>query len=373
MKFLIFCSIAILYSGGLSAQVPAYGHPGSLDIATWNLDWFGSSKYGPSDDQLQSESVGRVLHDSEIDIWCFEEVADTNQMNQILGQYGNYGHVYARYWQDQKIAWVWKHEEWEYLDDSMILTNHSVDFAHGRLPLYCVLKSKMNGDTLHLLGLHLKANTGDEESQRLAWESRKASINLLNEWVSGHNDSYLILAGDWNDGLKTSVYHDTLSSLIQLRASGTFLTMSLDSAGLHSWYYGGHVIDHLWTLGPFLQTYELMECRILPMDLYFADYPNTVSDHLPVFCSFNRLTTALINPESAAIQVYPNPSKGEFYLSGAESIENIQVFSIQGIDCTKTCRRIGRNHWQTMLSPGIYQITFQAGEHTLCRRLVLRP
>jgi hypothetical protein len=80
MRFLLYTVAGWLFSlapAPAHAQtLPPIGTDASLDIATWNIEWFGSPSNGPTDDARQLENVRMVIEQSEIDLWAVEEIAD---------------------------------------------------------------------------------------------------------------------------------------------------------------------------------------------------------------------------------------------------------------------------------------------------------
>lgn len=369
----LFFILFLLSIRNSEAQIPAFGQSRYCDLASWNLYWFGDAQYGPSDKKKQAGAIGEVLRNAKIDIWFFQEIVDTSSFSDQLSLNGNFGHVYARYWQSQKTAWVWNTAEWEYISDSMILDPYSADFANGRLPLYCGLRSKKTGDTLHLVGIHLKAHTGDDAAKHKAWKSRGRAVLHLQNWVSSFSDKQVVIAGDWNDDIDKSIYQDSLSPLLPLKEEGTFLLESFSWAGAHSWYYGQEMIDHIWVNDRLSHFYKEKSAKLLPIDLYFADYPNTISDHFPVFASFSFQPNAVDDLKQMEFKLYPNPTNDWIRIEAGFEISRIEVFDIQGNIVNEVFPHQQKFDWKPLLPEGVYVLRVHGGEVPLIRRLVLSP
>jgi hypothetical protein len=102
--------------------VPAQGTPATLDIGNWNLDWFGSTDFGPTDEVLQLRNVAAVMGGADLDIWGLEEVVDADQFADLLSTLPGYSGLLANdpsvvdgaaYYTDfddteQKVALVWR-------------------------------------------------------------------------------------------------------------------------------------------------------------------------------------------------------------------------------------------------------------------------
>ena len=356
------------------AQVPSFGAPDRIDLASWNLMWYGHPVYGSANKTAQRSSIGEVLRNARIDIWFFQEVCDTGDFSDLLMESGPFQHVYARYWQSQKTAWVWDSTQWTLLSDSMVLDDFSADFAGGRLPLLTVLKAKNTPDTLFLLGIHLKANTGTDTQKEEAWYNRKASSDHLLNWQEGFRDRRVIIAGDWNDGMDTSVFRDTLSPFLQLREAGLFLLEKQALAGEKSWYYGNTCIDHIWTNTRAAAMYRKASSQILPMEWYFTNYPTEVSDHFPVFAALNWSQGSGIPCEKKVpVFVYPNPSRGSFYMDGWDELIPIHVVDMLGSSVSFEWKKEGDKSIIHIPKQGIYTLFIQSGGQVFVYRLVVNP
>ena len=71
--------IGILFLGyflnlGIS-QVPKIGSDSTLDIANWNIEWFGDSLNGPSNENTQLTNAVKVIKSMDMDIWGLCEIA----------------------------------------------------------------------------------------------------------------------------------------------------------------------------------------------------------------------------------------------------------------------------------------------------------
>ena len=56
----------------------SFGDDNSLDIATWNIEWF------PKNDQITVDYVTEIISLLEFDILSIQELDDTSMFNQML-------------------------------------------------------------------------------------------------------------------------------------------------------------------------------------------------------------------------------------------------------------------------------------------------
>ena len=73
----IFMLLALAWSSmqSASAQIEVVGTDATLDVATWNIEWFGASYNGPSDDAVQVQNVADIVLGTGIDLWAVQEIA----------------------------------------------------------------------------------------------------------------------------------------------------------------------------------------------------------------------------------------------------------------------------------------------------------
>lgn len=371
-KALLLLSLLSCFPG--QAQVPSFGSMERIDLASWNLMWYGHAVYGSTNKARQRSSVGQVLRNAKIDIWCFQEVCDTGDFSDLLRESGPFHHIYASYWQDQKIAWVWDSTQWTLIHDTMLFKDSPQDFASGRLPVLVVLVAKNRADTLFLVGVHLKAHTGSDPQKQEAYFNRKVSGEHLNSWKDMFSDRRVIVAGDWNDDMDKSVFNDTVSPFAALKNAGTFLLEKQALAGEKTWYFGDACIDHIWVNQKTKEIYTKGSAQILLLDWYFGKYPEEVSDHFPVFASLEP-TRSLGLPVDILLQprIGPNPSRGTFYLDISAPLPAFVVLDLQGKNVSFQQQGSGGRTEIHIHTEGIYFLFLKLEEQVFVYRLVVTP
>ena len=73
-----------------AVSVPAQGSATTLDIASWNLEWFGSTGNGPTDEALQLSNVRDVIAGTDFDLWGLEEVVSNTQFGTLVSELPGY-------------------------------------------------------------------------------------------------------------------------------------------------------------------------------------------------------------------------------------------------------------------------------------------
>ena len=278
------------------ATVPAEGGGTTLDFATWNIEWFGYTAEGPSNETLQLENVRDVIAGSDLDIWGLQEVVDVPHFNNLVSQLPGYDGFLANdasvtdgpaYYSDydgteQKVGIIYKTSILTVKSARLILTEYNYEWA-GRPPLEVKGSISLDGTTedVVIIILHAKAGTASSD-----WERRnKASIGLKSYLDSTYPTGKVIVIGDFNDDVDVSITKPKASPYANFVADSAdyrFPTEALSDAGLTSTVYYRDMIDHHLGTNEFWAVYVPGSAEILRVDQYIADYDQTTSDHYPV-------------------------------------------------------------------------------------------
>ncbi|MFN5885646.1 MAG: hypothetical protein ACK445_09925 [Bacteroidota bacterium] len=86
------------------AQVPKIGVDSLLDVACWNVEWFGNTSNGPTNEALQFDNVKQVLVNTDFDVWGLCEVSEFSTYMNLQSQLPKYESILASYSQTQKTA-----------------------------------------------------------------------------------------------------------------------------------------------------------------------------------------------------------------------------------------------------------------------------
>jgi hypothetical protein len=137
------------------ATVPAKGAANTLDVASWNIEWFGSTGSGPTNETLQASNAKDVILGTDFDIWGVAEIADQAAWNSLESSLAGYTGFLAgesivtngsTYYSstEQKVGILYKSSLATLVGARIILTANDADFA-GRPPLEVKLNVTLNG------------------------------------------------------------------------------------------------------------------------------------------------------------------------------------------------------------------------------------
>ena len=314
-----------------SAQISVTprGDAATLDVATWNLEFFGEPNEGPND-ALQLDRVEAVLSLAQIDVWGLQEVVDETEWTDLLGRIADDGYagvlgpqVSSNPTFDQKLAFVYNTSVLSNVTTATILQGNEFAFA-GRLPFELRATVTVGGTTedVRFIVFHAKAS-GDSDS----YSRRVAAAQALKAYTDGLTAQgvALVILGDFNDELARSTSSGSPASpYAAFVADPTYsaATLSTEQAGLatfcgsSSTCSGSSTIDHVLftapTLGfvpaagnPQMQRYGELLAGI-------TQYTATTSDHLPALANLTLggSVAADDDPEAgpvALLAAAPNP------------------------------------------------------------------
>lgn len=285
----------------LRATVPAQGTSTSLDLATWNVEWFGDVNYGPTNEALQQQNVRDVIAGADADIWGLEEVVTKAAFDTLVARLPGYAGVLAndpsvingpQYYSDfnnaeQKVALLYKTAVATVTGARIILTAYDYDFA-GRPPMEVTLTTTLNGVTQNLvvIVLHMKAGTDATSYQR----RQNAGAALKSYLDTTYPTQKVIVLGDWNDDVDTSIVAGSptpYGSLVADTARYRFPLKPLsDAGGTSSVNYAGSLIDQQLVTNELLADYIAGSAQVFRADQYIASYGTTTSDHYPTITRY---------------------------------------------------------------------------------------
>ncbi|GMU07047.1 lamin tail domain-containing protein [Corallococcus caeni] len=260
-----------------------------LKVGNWNIEWFGSTAEGPTDEALQLANATAVLADAGPDVMGVAEIVSVDAFNSLKAGLSGYNGLLASEYpygsSDQKVGLLYKTDAVELVNSGVVLTDCVQDFAY-RPPLRVDLKVIRGGVKVDLtvMVLHMKAYA-DADSY-----ARRQSASAC---LKGYLDTYLptqnvMVLGDWNDDVDASIYTPYASpyaNLVNDAARYKFLTQPLSESGARSTVSNSQFIDHQLVTNELAAYYVANSAEVLKPNI--VSYKSTTSDHYPIFSRFN--------------------------------------------------------------------------------------
>lgn len=364
--FIYFLSVNIC-----KGQVPVIGDSSTLEIANWNLEWFGKTGYGPSDERLQQANIRDVVQKSDIDIWTFCEVSNNTAFDSLMTQLPQYGYTVCNYSPEQKTAVIFNKNQFELISSVLIGNENPDSFTTRRFPYLVKLKplAPIGIDTLCLIALHLKANYGTNAERLSAYNSRLRSGEWLKMYLSKikANNYYMVL-GDWNDDLDESIFNGLPSPFANMLDAGfsyEFITKKFTDN--HTGTTTGYpdAIDHQLISKSLKNYLSPNSTAIFYLNKYISNYSSTTSDHYPVYSIFSHRSNFILKQSATNhFFAYPNPTDNYFELAIKNQTNHciVRVLDMNG-KCLIDKNYISTDKIDTSQLPaGCYQVIVMADD-----------
>lgn len=298
----------------------SFGTDSTLEIATWNLEWF------PKDGQTTIDSVTQIIEALNIDILALQEINDTASFNQLLANLPGWDGHYAENG-NLRLAYIYNTNNIYLLDIYEIYQDKSREFP--RSPL--VMEAGFQNQRFFIINNHLKCcgdatlnsgNPWDEETRR-----RDAS-KLLKDYVDSIlPDERVIIPGDLND-LLIDPGNNVFQSLIDDAANYLFADMDIALANPSEWSYPGWPshIDHILISNELFNEFINNPSNVttIKIDDYlpggFNEYNSKISDHRPVALRLFVNAGPPVGLEDnhqpkKNLGIFPNPSNSIIHFS----------------------------------------------------------
>ncbi len=345
----------------MDARLHAQSTAGTLDVVSWNLEWFGSVSNGPSDENLQEANAKKILRWLNADLYGMVEIVDTMRFRRLVDSLDNteYGYIIAPYctqatspsggaWLNgQKQAFIYRKSIFSNVTTRGLMRNSAAantNFASGRFPFMFSATVTINSISKNVNFIVLHAKAGDTQDDYL---KRIGGAQELKDTLDAQfSTANMFIIGDFNDALNTSIYTGaSVSSYNPIVFDSTdadhykSITLPLGAAGQTSMINFPNVIDNHIISNEVEQYYIPGSAQIKTDVLTIVpDYitAHNTSDHYPVFSKYNLagVITGLpaVNPDELGIRVFPNPFAQTLNITATKTLSDVhlQLINMQG-------------------------------------------
>lgn len=344
-------------------------------VVTWNVEHFGSTCYGPSDEALQLSNVAAAILSMNADVVCLQEVTQsttTPTINNLVALLGDEwdGTIKATNEEEcsQNQGFIYKKSKVQYVSSALLSSgvasqgnSYSYNWSSGRYPVLYKVNLKVGTDLIPVsfINIHAKAFSDSESYTR-----RLGGAIALKQELDGsaYNDENLILIGDFNDylsGSSCSTCGDSPFQNFMLDTENYMgLTQNLVDNGCSEY---PHTIDNMIISNELFDTYVANSVKQeTGMTTLINNYCSTTSDHLPVSASFYFSATVNTNlnetfaNENTTLDIFPNPVQQQLNIATAQLAGNVaEIYDVKGQLVLRT-EILGKTINVTSLISGIY-------------------
>ena len=373
--------VFMVFPGIAQAQIQNVGSDATLDIATWNIEWFGHPSNGPSNDTVQLQNVADIVDGSGVDLWAVQEIARSNRFDELLASLPDYwSGLLATDSGEQRIGYLWDTRVLGLRQWTHILQSFDYEFA-GRPPLKAEFMVTLPDTSFiaSFITVHMKAF-----SDRTSYERRTEGAKRIKNHIdfTGLATQPVFFLGDYNDELISSTYNGQPSPYQPfIDDSGDYeaLTLPLEEAGGYS-FQSGSFLDHIIVSNEADAMWISGSTRVLTNLVTVNSFYARTSDHLPVVASFGPSTVTSTEgatdlPDEIVLSTpWPNPSDGFISLEyrANDSDARIHVMDILGRIVHEAPAASGTNGLDMRaLAPGLYLIRLTDRNGTYDRTVLL--
>lgn len=378
--------VALFLSAAAAAQtLPPQGADATFDVATWNIENFGTGSGGDA----QRAAVAEVIRQADVDLWALQEIADEVDFATLLQEIVDDGYRGILgpdpQFGNQRLAYIYNENVVTVVFTRTVLEGNEYAFAY-RLPLEMQASVTVNGETqsLRLLNIHAKC-CSDQTSYNRRTEAAEVLKEFTDEYIE--DGRAVMVLGDFNDRLNVSI-SGGLSPYRPYRTDPdyTIATFDIDRLNVPTFCSNGacssgSAIDQILFSNDLGASYVTDDDpRFEEVLDAFGSYTSTVSNHLPVVARFTLMPVAAEEgPEAAAaLAVAPNPVRSEAtarFTLAAPSEVRVDVVDVLGRRALRQSVVLGAGEHALPLNtrdlaPGLYVLRVEAGGEVTARTFV---
>jgi endonuclease/exonuclease/phosphatase family metal-dependent hydrolase len=278
-------AVPVVDSGTSSSGDPQTVAPSAFVVANWNIEWFGSTSEGPTDEATQAANVLQVMKTMNADLWAVQEIVDPASLTKLASDLGAYEalpssdasveggtEVYANPG-EQKLGIVFRQSRLA-VKGARLVMRDAASYFNGRAPMEVDLETKPGKTAITVVVLHAAPGT-----DAASYEKRKLGAAAIKAYLDGKPEgAFVMIAGDFNDGLEASSFSGQPSPYTTLVGDAAY---AFTTKGLKSPRYP-RVIDHQLVTDDLAATFAAGTAKVVDGDTLVTDFVDTTSDHDPV-------------------------------------------------------------------------------------------
>ena len=265
----------------------SFGDENSLDIATWNIEWF------PKNNQITVNYVIDIITLLDLDVLAIQELDDTDMFEQMLDSLTAYAGYYESNW-FAGLAYIYKTETVEINDIYEIYITSEYWNAFPRSPM--VMDFNFMGENYFIINNHFKCcgddildydDSSDEENRRYT------AINLLKEYIDNNlSNNNVIVLGDLNDDIAEAPPNNVFQEVLDDSTHYRFADLEIAQGNSSEWSFPNWPshLDHILITDELFNDPNNSSVETIKIDEYldggWNEYDQNISDHRPVAIKF---------------------------------------------------------------------------------------
>lgn len=339
------------------ATTSAQSSASTLDVVSWNIEWFGDANNGPVNNDLQEANAKTIMRYLNADLYGLVEIVDSMRIRRLVDSLGNteFGFAISPFCSNnttgtgnswltgQKLAFIYRKSIFSNVSlKGLLRTNSSgaayVNWASGRFPYMLSATVTINSVSKNINFIVIHGKAGSTVSD---YDRRRGGAQELKDSLDVYYPSALnMIIGDYNDALNQTISSgagpETSYQPIVVDSTDAdhykSITLPLAVAGQTSMLNFPNVVDNHIISNELVPYYVPGSAQIRTDVINVVpDYVTTqnTSDHYPVFSKYDLsgLITAVPNIPAAELGIvaFPNPFLGEINMRASKTLTNVQL------------------------------------------------
>lgn len=258
--------------------VAAVGAPGTLDIATWNIENFPATRSTPS-------LVADLITSLDLDLVAVQEIASVSAFAELDARLPEHEgvlspHVYGN-GNYQKLGFLYRSALLELADFTLLFTDDSYAFPRPPVQGRFVARDG-SGIELLVIDVHLKAGGDASDVDR-----RIAAMQMLDAYLAplAEEGRGVLVLGDFNEPLDLAGRGDVWQPVLDRPERYLLMTGALAERGDITFLPSRTMLDHMVATQTLSALIGNATTVIPRLDRDIVGFIEMVSDHLPVVTS----------------------------------------------------------------------------------------
>lgn len=263
--------------------VLTYGSNNTLDIATWNIEWF------PKNDQITIDKVSEIIDQLNLDIIAIQEVDGIEEFDQMISSLPIFSGYYESAW-FAGLAFIYNNLTISVNNIYEIYNTSPYWSAFPRSPM--VLDINYGEESYIIINNHFKCcgdgildfgDNSDEENRRYI------AMNLLKDYIdNNYSESKVIVLGDLNDDIAETSDNNIFQNILNDSLNFKFADYHIASGDFNNWSFPNWPshLDHILITNELFDKVVPHYTSTLKIDTYLPggwnEYDQDISDHRPV-------------------------------------------------------------------------------------------
>ncbi len=317
----------------------------TFEVATWNIENFGSDSRDPVSDEDQLAGAIRTVQIVDADLYGVQEIADPDLFQDLIDALDGYRGFLAPFTSgtavQQRTGFLYRTSVIDSVSADLLF-NTSGDnpqgrlaWASGRWPFGFTFDATIGDQTRRITAVTIHAKAIQTTADRIRREDDSAQLKSFLD--ANYADANVIVLGDFNDDVDVSNVRGLPSPYANFTgdaANWNFVTASLSARNVAT-ISGGSTIDHILISNELDDEYFDGTERAENIGSQVSNFVSTVSDHFPVWVRFDFGTATASTPRGAAADGLavsaprPNPATSTFALD-VSSPATVTVHDVLG-------------------------------------------